>query len=169
MILVAYDGSSDAQAAIDHAARLMPDTEATVLTLWEPFLDVMTRAAARGGGFGLVGGYQDGAAIDSANEASARAIAGEGADRANAAGLRARPETATMHGAAAAAILAAAEAAGAEAIVMGTRGRGGVTSFLMGSVSHGVLQHADRPVLVVPSPATAEQRREAAGRHAARD
>jgi nucleotide-binding universal stress UspA family protein len=31
-------------------------------------------------------------------------------------------------------------------------------SLLLGSVSHGVLQHADRPVLVVPSPEVAEER-----------
>jgi hypothetical protein len=31
---------------------------------------------------------------------------------------------------------------------------------LLGSVSHAVLQHADRAVIVVPSPAVAEERRE---------
>lgn len=44
-------------------------------------------------------------------------------------------------------------------IVLGTRGLGGVKSFLLGSVSHAVVQHADRPLLIVPSPDLAEQRR----------
>lgn len=40
MTLPAYDGSSDAQAAIDHTATLLPGDETTVLTVWSPFLDV---------------------------------------------------------------------------------------------------------------------------------
>ena len=37
----------------------------------------------------------------------------------------------------------------ADLIVVGSRGLGGVTSALLGSVSKGLLKHADRPVLVV--------------------
>jgi nucleotide-binding universal stress UspA family protein len=49
-------------------------------------------------------------------------------------------------------VLSEADEAGASAIVMGSRGLGRVSSLLIGSVSHAVLQHADRPVIVVPSP-----------------
>ena len=48
----------------------------------------------------------------------------------------------------------------AEAIVLGNRGLGHVKSFLLGSVSHAVLQHADRAVLIVPAPEEARERRE---------
>ena len=37
---------------------------------------------------------------------------------------------------------------------------GGVKSFLLGSVSHEVVQHADRAVLVVPSSGLAAHRRD---------
>ncbi len=39
----------------------------------------------------------------------------------------------------------------ASAIVLGSRGLTGLKSLLLGSVSHAVIQHADRPVIVVPS------------------
>ena len=44
-------------------------------------------------------------------------------------------------------------------VVMGTRGLSGVKSFLLGSVSHAVVQQADRTVLVTPAQAIAERRR----------
>ncbi len=44
-----------------------------------------------------------------------------------------------------------AERMHADLIVIGSRGLGGVTSALLGSVSKGILKHAERPVLVVPA------------------
>lgn len=55
-------------------------------------------------------------------------------------------------------VLAEADRAGADAIVMGSRGLTGLKSLLLGSVSHEVLQHADRTVVVVPSPQVAQSR-----------
>lgn len=47
------------------------------------------------------------------------------------------------------AILRAAESAGFDVIIIGSRGLGGVKGLLLGSVSHAVVQHASVPVLVV--------------------
>jgi nucleotide-binding universal stress UspA family protein len=160
MILMSYDGSVDAQAAIESAAKLMPGAEATVLTVWEPYLDTLARSGSVGLGFGAAGGYGDVDAVDAATREAAMATATEGALRATAAGLVAQPRAVSHHGGVASAILIEAAAVGADAIVMGTRGLSRVKSFLLGSVSHGVLQHADRAVLVMPSPVIAEHRRE---------
>jgi nucleotide-binding universal stress UspA family protein len=156
MILASYDGSADAQSAIDRAALLMPGAEATVLTVWEPF-----QLAPSGGGMGMgmIAPYPDNGAIDAANQAAAQAQATEGADRATAAGLDAEPRIAVCVDSVAATILAVSDELDAEAIVVGTRGLTGLRSMLLGSVSHHLLQHADRSVIVVPSPAVADERR----------
>jgi nucleotide-binding universal stress UspA family protein len=51
-----------------------------------------------------------------------------------------------------------ADEVAADAIVLGTRGLTGLKSLMLGSVSHAILQHADRPVIVVPSPEVAARR-----------
>lgn len=160
MILVCYDGSVDAQAAIDHTAGLMAGAEATVLTIWEPFLDGMIRSGAMGMGIamGPTVPFDDDEKIDAANQQAALQTATHGAERATAAGLHAQPHTASGHGGVADAILSVAADVKADVVVLGTRGLGGMKSFLLGSVSHAVIQHADRAVLVVPSSALAEER-----------
>jgi len=54
-----------------------------------------------------------------------------------------------MMGGAAREIVHLAEDLGADLIVMGSRGRGGIRRALMGSVSDSVIRHAHCPVLVV--------------------
>jgi nucleotide-binding universal stress UspA family protein len=158
MILVSYDGSADAQAAIDRAAQLMPGAETTVLTIWETFMDAATRGGAMGMGLGVGGMYSNDQHVDETWQKAAEDHAAEGAKRATDAGLVAQPRVATRFGTVAATILTVADELDADLVVLGTRGLGGVKSFLLGSVSHGVVQHADRAVLVVPSAGLAERR-----------
>ena len=162
MILLCYDGSADAQAAIDHAARLMPGADATVLTIWEPFVDAMAYSGSTGFGVGYAGTATDLSAIDEADQQLAHETAYDGAERAARAGLAAQWRVADRHGGWSRAILGAAADVDADVIVCGTRGRSGMKSFLLGSVSQQVAQHADRAVLVVPSPTLAEKRRSSA-------
>jgi nucleotide-binding universal stress UspA family protein len=143
MILIAYDGSVDAQAAIDRSGELLKGEPATVLAVWERFADIIARS---GGGFSA--GDIDYDALDQSAENQ----------RAQRAGLTAEARAADREQSIPATILTQAEAVEASAIVMGTRGLTGLKSLVLGSVSHGVLQHADRPVLIVPSPAVAAER-----------
>jgi nucleotide-binding universal stress UspA family protein len=153
VILIAYDGSADAQAAIDRAGELMNGQPATVLTVWEQLADVVVRTGA-----GMAVGDVDYDRLDRSSEDQARQRAEEGAERARRAGLKPRARTSVREHSIAATILAQADEVGASAIVMGTRGLTGLKSLLLGSVSHSLLQHADRPVIVVPSPAVAAER-----------
>ena len=153
MILIAYDGSADAQAAVERAGELLGGQSATVLTVWERFVDVVARTGA-----GMPIGEVDYESLDRAYEEQARQRAEEGAERAERAGLDARPRVCARQNSIAATILAEADEVGASAIVLGTRGLTGLKSLLLGSVSHAVVQHAHVPVIVVPSAETAAER-----------
>jgi nucleotide-binding universal stress UspA family protein len=162
MILICYDGSPDSRAAIEHGAELLKGEPATVLTVWQPFIEVLAHTSA---GFGLTPGMVDIEEIDAATRKSAEERAEEGAALARAGGLDAHPRVCSQATTTAAAILSAAEEVGASAIVIGSRGLTGMKSLLLGSVSHAVIQHADRTVIVVPSPDVAAARERARRSH----
>lgn len=157
--LIGYDGSADAQAAIDRAGQLMPGSEATVLVIWETVIEALTRTGTIGMGYGMIGVYGDDGS-DAKLEQEAGVSAATGAARATAVGLVARPQIVNRRDSIAADILAVADDLEADVIVVGTRGRGAVRSLMLGSVSGAVLHHADRPVLVIPSPDLVRERQE---------
>ena len=166
MILLPYDGSADARAAITRVAHAMPGDEVTVLTVWEPFAQTMARNSmgmSAGGGYAAV----DSETVDEDLRAAARATAAEGAQRATDAGLVAETRIESRYGDVATTILSVADDLDTDIIAMGTRGRGGLKALLLGSVSHAVAQHADRAVLLVPARALAERRHEHLDHHAA--
>jgi len=146
MILIAYDGSEDSKSAITHAGTQFPDQHAIVLTVWQRFVDTMARAGA---GLAVVVDYDE---IDENAEQVATERAAEGTEIAQRSGFDAEPRIAMVQSTVAAAIISEASELDADAIVVGTRGLTGVKSVLLGSTSHGVVQHADRPVMIIPSP-----------------
>jgi nucleotide-binding universal stress UspA family protein len=145
-ILIGYDGSEHADRAIDEAARMFPGADAIVLNVWRSVSEV-----ARAGRAALPEDVirKATAEMDAVAQVEAKATAEAGADRATAAGLRARPLEARVDGSVAEAILRAAEEHDVMSVVMGSRGRSGFKSALLGSVSNTVVQHCPRPVVVV--------------------
>jgi nucleotide-binding universal stress UspA family protein len=156
VILICYDGSDDAHAAIKHAGALLPGVPATVLTVWESFSTLAMGSPKHSlSPLALITN------VDDANDkmrAAAKELAAEGAQLADEAGLEAESATAEEAGSIADAILSRADKLDADTIVIGSRGLGGLGSLLLGSVSQHVLHHADRPVLVIPSAAVAARR-----------
>ena len=150
-ILIAYDGSDAAQRAISKAAELFASRKIVVMTVWEPGL-----ASAMAMPMSSLGGLAPGTVdIEAAREADeqvqgrAERIARDGADLARAAGLDAEaiavPEATRVSGA----ITDQARAAGAAAIVVGSRGLSGLRARMEGSTSSAVVKNAPCPVLVV--------------------
>jgi nucleotide-binding universal stress UspA family protein len=163
VILVCYDGSDDAKAAIAHAGVLLSDEPARVLTVWQPLINVIERTPLA---FSLIPGMVDFEDADRSSHEAAIQLAAEGAELASSHGMSAQGHAPQQVTTVADAILSEAESVGASTIVMGSRGLTGLKSMLLGSVSHAVIQHADRAVIVVPSPQVAATRRDA--RHALR-
>jgi len=160
MIIICYDGSKDAQAAADEVTRLFHEKPATVLTVWEPSTEtIVSLEMGLASGFGLdYNALDDTTDLDADLLERARRTAQEGVQRLHAAGMGADPLVEERNGSIARTLLAVADRVNADAVVVGTRGRGAAKSALLGSVSHDVVQHADRPVVVVPSPALARHR-----------
>ena len=140
-ILLCYDGTADADRAIESAAALFGPGRAVVLDIGPP----LTTAES----LTLVSSVVPGAAYEELNTAGALEHARSGAERAEKAGF-----TAESRGELAApvweGIVNVADEIDAAVIVLGSRGLSGAREAFIGSVSHQVAEHSTRPVLIVP-------------------
>jgi nucleotide-binding universal stress UspA family protein len=153
-ILIAYDGSPAARAAVEQAGALFAPRPVTVLTVWEPGLsEFMLVPDATGMGTTMLP-YDPSVVreVDRAGEDHAKDIANDGASLAQKVGLQAEAIVVRDITDAAAAIVATANERHAGAIVIGSRGLKGLRSKLLGSTSGEVLRKAGRPVVVVRHP-----------------
>lgn len=148
-ILLCYDGSPGARHAIDTAGAMFPGHAAVVLHVWSPVGLIISRY----GGMATLPTYDDSGLQEAAME-----LAGRGARAAADAGLSATADACeTTYAGTAHDILAAADRHNAAVIVVGARGLSTFKAMVLGSVSHGVAQHARRPVLIVPPPTRDEE------------
>lgn len=153
-VLIAYDGSEAARAAVRAAGALFAPGEALVLTVWEPALAEFMLMPNPSGMGGTMLPYDPALAheVERSSEEHAQAIAADGAALADEAGLRARAVAEQDVSSPAEAIVAAAARHGARAIVIGSRGLRGLKAKLLGSTSTEVLHRAAVPVVVVRHP-----------------
>jgi nucleotide-binding universal stress UspA family protein len=146
--LFCYDGSDGSREALRAASRRLRPGPAVVLTVWETIALRVARQAFSGG---MTIANED--EIDTTEEDAARVASEEGARSAREHGWDAQPRLARVDTTEWRTIVDIANEIDAGLIVCGTRGLGGVRGLVLGSVSHAVLQHAGRPVLIAPAPA----------------
>jgi nucleotide-binding universal stress UspA family protein len=145
-VLLAYDGSAHAKAAIERAGAVLQHGPAVVTTAWTSF-----ESAAPGALLAMPGDMvrESVDLLDDAGRETAEALAAEGSELARAAGFDAEPRALRSSGPFFAALLEAADELDARAIVAGSRGRSSLAAAVLGSVSTGLLHHTRRPVLIV--------------------
>jgi nucleotide-binding universal stress UspA family protein len=151
-VLLCYDGSEGAAAAIAAAGTMLGPRKAVVLTVWEPVAVWQPFDPATGLTAPLSKLASRALGLDEIARDLAEERVTQGGELARQAGFEA--EGRTVGGKPWRAICDVADDVDAEPIVVGARGLSRIQSALLGSVSAAVVQHAHRSVLVVPGPAT---------------
>ena len=158
-IIVGYDGSLAASAAIEVGASLLPRAQAWIGHLWAPPFasEAMRRRLWRG--TSAVNEFID--AIEREGAAEANRLATMGVTLAGAAGWKAEAMVERTYGGEGLQLTQLAERLDPDLVLVGSRGLSGAKAVL-GSVSDMVVHYASRPVLVVPHPLLMAERAAAA-------
>ena len=144
-VLFCYDGSDGSKAALSVAVDLvMHPADAVVLVVWTP----VAIQLARGGS--LLAAVPNEGELDEEEITEAQRIADEGAAGARGRGYNASARVVEATESVAKTIREVAREIDARLIVCGQRGRGAFASAVLGSVSHQLSAHAERPVLIAP-------------------
>ena len=145
-ILIAYDGSDHARAAIAAAGAVLATGPAVVACAWAPIAS--SAPVARLGAPAAVASV-GAERLDAAARERAEGLAEEGAALAREAGFDAEARAVEGEGSAWHALVRCADELAAPVVVTGTRGRSALAAAVIGSTAQGLLNHAGRPVLVV--------------------
>jgi nucleotide-binding universal stress UspA family protein len=150
LVIIGFDGSPDAEHAIDVAGRALTADSALVITAWHlPIAALDSRVPPVGAP--VAPPLEDEDEFERRATETARA----GAARASSAGFDAQPvlRRAAGPGEIANVLVDIAEQHDAALVVVGRRGMSRIKSVLLGSVSEAAVRDGRRPVLVVPAPA----------------
>jgi nucleotide-binding universal stress UspA family protein len=143
-VLFCYDGSDGSKTALSAAGELLKPADAVVLAVWTPATVQLSRAGS------FVVAVPNEGEIDEQEAAAAQRIADEGAAGAREHGYDASARIAQANESVAKTIDEIAQEIDAVLVVCGQRGRGAITSALLGSVSHALAAHTKRPLLIAP-------------------
>jgi nucleotide-binding universal stress UspA family protein len=148
-VLIAYDGSELSSAAVRQARQLFPDRPTVLTTVWEPGLAAMPLGPPDAGGGTIPMDPETIETVDRAERHHASRVAQEGVALARSLGLTAEAHVVPDEVDVADTIIDLARELNAAAVVVGSHGRSGLRSLLLGSVSRKLVSHCDRPVVVI--------------------
>lgn len=153
-VVVGYDGSPMASAAIEAGGALFPQAHAWITYLWmPPFASERLRHRLRP----LARDVSDFIEmVEREGEREAERLVARGVTAAGAAGWDAEPLLKHTWGVEGLRLAQLAEQVQADLVLVGSRGLGG-TQAALGSVSDTVVHYTARPVLVVPHPMLASE------------
>jgi nucleotide-binding universal stress UspA family protein len=152
-VIVAYDASPEGHAAVATAADLFRDRRLLVVSVWEPGMAMVVQSHPDA--FGMTYAQpnpEEIATVDHLQAEHAQGTAEAGARLARDLGADAEAIPVAEGGSIADTLISVAEEHDAAALVVGSRGLGGLKSKLFGSTSRGLLNDAHRPVMVVRAP-----------------
>ncbi|MCA2219429.1 universal stress protein [Jidongwangia harbinensis] len=154
-ILVGYDGSLPAGAAIEVGASLIPEAQAWIGHLWTPPFasDALRRRLWKG--TASINKFVD--AVEREGAAEANRVAAMGVTLAIAAGWQAEALVERTYGGEGLQFTQLAEKINPDLLLVGSRGLGSAEAVL-GSTSDTVVHYASRPVLVVAEPLLTAER-----------
>jgi nucleotide-binding universal stress UspA family protein len=149
-VILAYDASAAAQTALLEAVALFGNRPLIVASVWEPGMGAVTMPPMVGEpGMGYLPDPEEVAAIDRAESDHASNVAEAGARLARQLGATAEAVSIPDSADVARTLIEIADERDARAIVVGSRGLGGIKARVLGSTSRKLLHDAHRPVLVV--------------------
>jgi nucleotide-binding universal stress UspA family protein len=139
-VVYCYDGSEHAREAIVSASQSLRPGPAYVLTVWRSAWATVAAVP------NAILSQDTVDEVDNAAQTAANGIAGEGAALIDGA----EPFVVSDMGSVWRCIQDFADKHDAKMIVVGARGLSTLQSTMLGSVSHGLVNHSHRPVLVMP-------------------
>ena len=149
-VVIAYDGSAEARHAIVSSAKVIGSCRVLVVTVWE---EGLAYAGPMAPTEGLVASPMiepsQALEVDRSLHARAERVSQEGAALARTVGLDAQPLAVADQGSIARTLLNLTRQEQAVAIVIGSRGLGGIGARLEGSTSKRLLKDSACPVIVV--------------------
>ena len=151
-VLIAYDGSEVSRAAVRQAAELFAGRPAVLATVWERGLAAVPVGLSDSMGMGIDTLPPDPAtieAVDRGQREHASTVVADGAELARSLGLVVEPQAVPDERDVADTLIDIARERDAAVVVVGSHGISGLRTRLLGSVSRKLIEHCDRPVLVI--------------------
>jgi nucleotide-binding universal stress UspA family protein len=151
-IIIGYDGSPAADAAVDAAAELCRPRKALVVAVWEPEQAWSALAPLADPITAVPIDLRVAFELEEALYEGAKRMAHQGAEMARRCGLDAEPRVVADEITVAETLVRLAEEYHAAAVVVGSHGHTAVREVLFGSTTRDVLKNAPCPTVVVRGP-----------------